>query len=747
MDYIDWIISSVVFITVIALVLISLFNILPKSNTNNDLFSDALYKSVISQTIPVYNLSINNESNDVYAYSLDLDSTVGFSQNIGFKDENKYYGVLQKKDLYFYYDLNPGRPFGVFIFNENFNDFNYLDSFVLSPDTNINTGILELKEPTTITTNSEFYDFFGFLTTTDSLNIYISYTDVNNNYFCRFEDSSISIGKTENSTQTILKTTSYSKITDWHRVYFGYTRDNLIVCNADETESSYLDSNIIPKTNIVVSTIYNYTLIDDFYIYLNNDISSDSNASRVTGNYFDTNISDNLATITVTDAGFSSILDLNFDKNLIVPDTNGITLIKNESEDNKLGIFPQSKEFWVFKDSNENIEITLDENTGLDFNISPIDSLSLWLDASTLDLEDGALVSSWTDKSGNGNHAAQNNNGNKPIFKTNILNGKPVVRFDGTDDFFEHGDVLDMGLNDLTIYLVLASTNTSDSMWILTKSKAAAQNYRYAVGVGYGHSRAFMQGNGGADVIPEGTKQVCDGFAHLLGYEYKRNANLSLFVDGEFDTSATISQWVAKDMQSNNPFRTGVYTNSNNIGITGPYNGDLAEILIYNSALSDSNRLLVENYLFQKYGIDDENGLDTNGTSIEFIDFNFSNKKILLEFLDNKTMAPIGCNYTYKNKKLTIKDCSSDVLIKIRYRFEELENINLESPKLNITKTNERIVTQEQFDNLSCDSYFVNIKNKTLDANCNIGVNPTYKNTTKFLYNTGLLETASIYIK
>jgi hypothetical protein len=43
-------------------------------------------------------------------------------------------------------------------------------------------------------------------------------------------------------------------------------------------------------------------------------------------------------------------------------------------------------------------------------------------------LADGALVSSWPDSSGNGFTATQTGT-KRPIFKTNIINGKPVVRF------------------------------------------------------------------------------------------------------------------------------------------------------------------------------------------------------------------------------------------------------------------------------------------------------------------------------
>lgn len=58
----------------------------------------------------------------------------------------------------------------------------------------------------------------------------------------------------------------------------------------------------------------------------------------------------------------------------------------------------------------------------------------LWSEAGTDTTTDGAEVATWTDQSGNGNNAVQNTAGNKPIYKANIVNGKPVLRFDGVND-------------------------------------------------------------------------------------------------------------------------------------------------------------------------------------------------------------------------------------------------------------------------------------------------------------------------
>lgn len=55
-------------------------------------------------------------------------------------------------------------------------------------------------------------------------------------------------------------------------------------------------------------------------------------------------------------------------------------------------------------------------------------------DARRLNLSDGTAIQTLTDVAGT-NNATQSTLANRPLFKTNILNGNPVVRFDGTNDY------------------------------------------------------------------------------------------------------------------------------------------------------------------------------------------------------------------------------------------------------------------------------------------------------------------------
>lgn len=62
--------------------------------------------------------------------------------------------------------------------------------------------------------------------------------------------------------------------------------------------------------------------------------------------------------------------------------------------------------------------------------------LVFWFKADSLSLSDGDPVSTWTDSSGNLGANATQAGGNRPLYKTNIQNGKPGILFDGTDDYF-----------------------------------------------------------------------------------------------------------------------------------------------------------------------------------------------------------------------------------------------------------------------------------------------------------------------
>jgi hypothetical protein len=108
------------------------------------------------------------------------------------------------------------------------------------------------------------------------------------------------------------------------------------------------------------------------------------------------------------------------------------------------------------------------------FSPDDISGLVLWLDADAIEgLNDGDPVTTWEDQSGNNNDATQSSASAKPTYQTNELNGKPIVRWDGTDDYMTLGDVaaLDFGTNNFSVFIVVKAT--ADEKAILVKDNFA----------------------------------------------------------------------------------------------------------------------------------------------------------------------------------------------------------------------------------------------------------------------------------
>jgi hypothetical protein len=103
-------------------------------------------------------------------------------------------------------------------------------------------------------------------------------------------------------------------------------------------------------------------------------------------------------------------------------------------------------------------EITVDGQTVFTAQAPLPDAGDLHARYSAIDLglSDGDPVNTWTDETGNGHDLT---GANAPTFKTNIINGQPVVRFDGLNDF------LDVSFSDIptpyTIFIVHADPDGS----------------------------------------------------------------------------------------------------------------------------------------------------------------------------------------------------------------------------------------------------------------------------------------------
>lgn len=231
------------------------------------------------------------------------------------------------------------------------------------------------------------------------------------------------------------------------------------------------------------------------------------------------------------------------------------------------------------------------------------DGLVLWLDANDKTSYPGSGIS-WRDLSKSGINGTLTNG---PTF--NSGNGGSIV-FDGTNDFIEFGDVLDLGTNSLTVNQWVKLNTVSGQQTFLSKALAAAGSYRFSTGISffspYNRLLAFMQGNSGADINPYGSTVLSANTWFMATFVFERSSTIKLYYNGVLETltgTATISQWSGLNFQSTNPFRVGTYTSANNIGILAPTNGNIAITQVYHRVLSQAEILQNYNATKSRFGL------------------------------------------------------------------------------------------------------------------------------------------------
>lgn len=213
-------------------------------------------------------------------------------------------------------------------------------------------------------------------------------------------------------------------------------------------------------------------------------------------------------------------------------------------------------------------------------------NLRLWLDVSRLvGYTDGQQITQLDDYSGNGFHATQGTAGYRAIYKPNILNGRPVARFDGGDDFYNlTSGAIPYGNESYSVFVVVKE-NGLNNRGFIGAGVANANNancFRFAGNTTFNYW--WSNDHQSSAVLSAGT-------FYFISFMYNNSSGREVFING---TSRGTNSSTARNT-----------TNSNNVigkTIVGEnWDGDIAEIIIYNRALSSTERQTVENYLRTKY--------------------------------------------------------------------------------------------------------------------------------------------------
>ena len=221
-----------------------------------------------------------------------------------------------------------------------------------------------------------------------------------------------------------------------------------------------------------------------------------------------------------------------------------------------------------------------------------IANLSLWLKADQITgLVDGDPVTTWSDQSGNGYDGTQATVAHKPTYKTAILNGLPVVRFDGSDDHLEVNNAVGP-VKEHTLFAV-ATTGGAAGLNILI-----GRNYTTSQGLTFLFSANNQQYRAGPPWVA--LTSFCAGSVawNVNSYLYDGRV-MQLFCNGRSPRSA--NQSAAMSYHANDDWAVGASVSAD--AFANNFTGDIAEIILYSIALAPHQMRGIEMYLGNKWGI------------------------------------------------------------------------------------------------------------------------------------------------
>jgi len=200
----------------------------------------------------------------------------------------------------------------------------------------------------------------------------------------------------------------------------------------------------------------------------------------------------------------------------------------------------------------------------------PLAGLRKWLTSDfgiTKDVSN--FTSNWADKNGTGD-ASQPTGSAQPLWVDNQLNGKPILKLDGINDNFLYSEI-----------------SNARSIFIVAKHATGTQDYASIIG-----STTSYDFHGAA-----GTALWGGGYASVTGGKcYENGYN----IDPQMILKPTAYSIISLIPLGNVSCST-IGNDRNNAARF--WNGDIAEIIIYDSEKTQAERQQIETYLSLKYSI------------------------------------------------------------------------------------------------------------------------------------------------
>jgi alpha-tubulin suppressor-like RCC1 family protein len=225
----------------------------------------------------------------------------------------------------------------------------------------------------------------------------------------------------------------------------------------------------------------------------------------------------------------------------------------------------------------------------------PMTGMKLWLRADFGVVKDASnLVSSLTDESGSGNTGTSSGS-SQTLFVSGVMNGYPALRFNGQSTA-------------ISLPSFLSGATGAEAFIILRATSEQPGGNRGLWSIGSDYRNAYPQSDG----------QIVDDFGSA-NYYWSGATIVRLNEQHLYNVVSTSTEWTSR-LNGRVQFTTA----SNTVGfwpwpvigsggaVSGygstNFDGDIAEVIIYDHALSPSERDSVNSYSLLKYGMNDSDG-------------------------------------------------------------------------------------------------------------------------------------------
>lgn len=202
------------------------------------------------------------------------------------------------------------------------------------------------------------------------------------------------------------------------------------------------------------------------------------------------------------------------------------------------------------------------------------------------------------DYSGHNRDGAVNGN---PTYQAAVVNGYPVVRLDGTGDFFSCGNVLSYERNNGFSLFVVGDFSTTSAYLIGKESNSTGRGWGLVSQANVVTLRLVNTGTTNELRVDGSTNVTALGFflATAIYDGSSTPGGISLRVNGAAETPTTVANTLSATIRDATvPLVIGARE-----GGTSAITGDFAEVLIFNRALNSTDRDALEDYLMTKYGL------------------------------------------------------------------------------------------------------------------------------------------------